>query len=248
LNKHLHKGLLKLKSHQSVYNPCIYYRGNVVMGVYIDNCFIISPGDNEVLKVYTDLQAEFEVTNEGQIAEYLGVKVERLENQTMKLSQPLLIQQVLEEMGFNHHTKGRKILSRDCEGGQKMTSWNYQSILGKLNYLEKSTRLDIAYAVHQCSRFAANPKESHILAMLRIGRYLHANKEKGIIYSPQAQLFDLWCDADFSGNWSAESAYNDSSTAKSCTGYLITFTGCPIACTSKLQTEIALSFECQQSH
>jgi len=65
--------------------------------------------------------------------------------------------------------------------------------------------------------------------------------KKGLIYSPQAQSFNLWCDADFSGNWSAESAYNNSSTAKSRTSYLITFAGCPISWISKLQTEIALS-------
>jgi len=73
----------------------------------------------------------------------------------------------------------------------------------------------LKHAVHQCTHFAADPKETHVLAMLRIGRYLHATKEKGLIYSPQAQSFDLWCDADFSGNWFAKSAYNDSSTAKS---------------------------------
>ena len=218
------------------------------MGVYIDDCLIIAPSDAEVLKVYTDLQAEFEVTNEGPIDEYLGVKVERRANHTMKLSQPLLIQQILEEMGFNQRTKGRttpalssQILNRDCKGTQKLTTWDYRSILGKLNYLEKSTRPDIAYAVHQCARFAADPKESHVQAMLRIGRYLHATREKGLIYNPQAQSFDVWCDADFSGNWMTEAAHNDSSTAKSRTGYLITFANCPIAWTSKLQTEIALS-------
>jgi len=66
-NKHLHKWLLKLRFHQSAYDPCIYYRGSVVMGVYIDDCLIITLSDNEVCKVYTDLQAEFEVTNEGPI-------------------------------------------------------------------------------------------------------------------------------------------------------------------------------------
>ena len=101
----------------------------------------------------------------------------------MKLSQPLLIQQILEEMGFNHRTKGRatpalssQILSRDSEGTQKLTAWNYRSLLGKLNYLEKSTSPDKAYAVHQCARFASNPKESHVLAMLCISRYLPATK------------------------------------------------------------------------
>jgi len=33
------------------------------MGVYIDDRLIITPSDNEVLKVYTVLKAEFEVTS-----------------------------------------------------------------------------------------------------------------------------------------------------------------------------------------
>ena len=31
----------------------------------------------------------------------------------------------------------------------------------KLNYLEKGTRPDIAYATHQLARFSSNPKQSH---------------------------------------------------------------------------------------
>jgi Reverse transcriptase (RNA-dependent DNA polymerase) len=247
-NQHLHRGLVRLKFEQSKYDPCVYYRGNVVMAIYIDDCLIIAPSDAEVIKVYSDLKTKFEVTNEGPIDEYLGVRVERGNDKSMKLSQPLLTQQILDEMGFNLRTKGRstpalssQILERDKDGKRKITAWDYRSILGKLNYLEKSTRPDIAYAVHQCARFAADPKECHVQAMLRIGRYLHATKDKGLIYQPKPQSFDLWCDADFSGNWSPETAHIDASTAKSRTGFVITFAGCPIAWTSKLQTEVALS-------
>jgi len=218
------------------------------MGIYIDDCLIIAPCKAEVIKLYEDLKSRFEVTNEGPIDEYLGVKVERRQDRTMKLSQPLLTQQILDEMGFNHRTKGRttpalssQILERDSNGKQKLTTWNYHSILGKLNYLKKSTRPDLAYAVHQCARFAADPKESHIQAMMCIGRYLHATKEKGFIYNPKAQSFDLWCNADFSGNWSPATAHMDPLTAKSRTGFVITFARCPIAWASKLQTEVALS-------
>lgn len=69
-NKHLHKGLLNLKFNQLAYNSCIYYRGSVEMGVYIDDCLIIMASNNEILQVYTDLKAEFEVTKEGPIDEY----------------------------------------------------------------------------------------------------------------------------------------------------------------------------------
>lgn len=180
---------MQLKFEQSKYDLCIYYLGNSVMGIYIDDCLIIVPSDAEVTKVYRDLKTKFEVTNKGPIDEYLGVKVERRNDQSMKLSQPLLTQQILDAMGFNLRTKDRltptlssQILERDMDSKGKLTSWDYCSILGKLNYLEKSTRPYIAYAVHQCARFAADPKECHVQAMLCIGRYLHATKNMGLIY------------------------------------------------------------------
>jgi len=112
---------------------------------------------------------------------------------------------------------------------------------GKIKLSRKSTRPDLAYAMHQSTRFVSDPEECHIQAMLCIGRYLHATKENGLIYRPRAQSFDFWCDADFRGNWSPVTAHDDSSTAKSRTGFVITFAGCLIAWTIKLQTEVALS-------
>ena len=52
---------------------------------------------------------------------------------------------------------------------------------------------------------------------------------------------ELWCDADFCGNWSPETEGVDKTPAKSRTGYIITYVGCPLTWTSKLQTETALS-------
>jgi hypothetical protein len=47
------------------------------------------------------------------------------------------------------------------EGDDFDEHWAYRSVIGKLNFLEKSTRPDISYAVHQCARFASHPKKSH---------------------------------------------------------------------------------------
>jgi hypothetical protein len=40
-----------------------------------------------------------------------------------------------------------------------------EPVVGKLNFLEKSTRPEIANAVHQCARFASNPRQSHANAV-----------------------------------------------------------------------------------
>jgi hypothetical protein len=107
----------------------------------------------------------------------------------------------------------------------------------KLNFLEKSTRPEIAYAVHQCARFANNPRESHANAVKHLCRYLLGTKDEGIILHPDSsKLFEVHVDCDFAGNWVKEDAMNDLSTGKSRTGYVISYQGCPITWASKLQT------------
>jgi hypothetical protein len=114
-------------------------------------------------------------------------------------------------------------------------------VTGKLNFLEKSTRPHIAYSVHQCARFLANPKVEHAKTLKLIARYLPATKNEGIICDPNDQSFECYCDTDFSGNWNGDIAEYDSSTARSRTGYIVTYAGCPIVWASKMQTEIPLS-------
>jgi hypothetical protein len=107
-------------------------------------------------------------------------------------------------------------------------------------YLEKSTRPDIAYAVHQCARFASDPKVEHAKAVRWIGRYLRGTRDKGIILKPLEQSFECFVDSDFAGNWDPTDTI-DPATAKSRSGFVIKYAGCPIVWASKMQTEVALS-------
>ena len=74
---------------------------------------------------------------------------------------------------------------------------------------------------------------------MRISRYPSETKECGLLFTTDSQLFDRWCNTDFSGN--AATAHRDPPTAKSWTGFVIMFAGSPIAWTSRLQTKVALS-------
>ena len=64
-------------------------------------------------------------------------------------------------------------------------SFNCQSIIGKLGYLDKCSIPDILYATHQCARFALYPLKEHGEAIRCLGRYLHTTKDKGMIYTPK---------------------------------------------------------------
>jgi hypothetical protein len=71
--------------------------------------------------------------------------------------------------------------------------------------------------------------------------YLLSTKEQCIILKPKQNMFDCWVDASNADDWKKETASDDEDTAKSRTGYVIMFTGCPLIWSSKLQTEITLS-------
>jgi hypothetical protein len=103
------------------------------------------------------------------------------------------------------------------------------------------TRPEINYAVHQCARFAHDPKESHELAIKRIGRYLLGTKDQGLILKPDlSKGFEVYPDADWAGNWEKEYSH-DLTGSKSRTGYVIFYAGCPIVWGSKMQPLISLS-------
>ena len=138
------------------------------------------PLASEIDKVITDLrQQKFDVEEVGDLSDYLGVKVEHLQDGYIKLSQPHLIDQIIKDMHFKDNTKPKdtpslisRVLQRD-EGGKPFDEiWSYPSIIGKLNFLEKSSRLDIAYSVHQCARFSSAPKLSHSKAVNHLVHYL----------------------------------------------------------------------------
>jgi hypothetical protein len=75
----------------------------------------------------------------------------------------------------------------------------YRSMIGSLLYVTTS-RLDVMQTVGQVARFQAAPKESHVLAVKRIFRYLKGTKEFGLWY-PKGKYLSLiaYTDADWAG-------------------------------------------------
>ncbi|KAI3717474.1 hypothetical protein L1987_69113 [Smallanthus sonchifolius] len=75
----------------------------------------------------------------------------------------------------------------------------YRAMIGSLMYLTAS-RPDIMFAVCIYSRFPAKPKESHLIAVKRIFRYLKGKQRLGLWY-PHGSNFDFnaYTDSDFGG-------------------------------------------------
>jgi uncharacterized protein (UPF0147 family) len=150
----------------------------------VDDGIFAGPDSKEIDQAIEDLRAAgFDVEDKGDIKDYLGVHVTKISDGRLKLWQPHLIQQILNDVNLPKNVTrttpalSSKILQRDEKAPSYRGSFHYRSVIGKLNFLEKSTRPDIAYAVHQCARFCEDPRKSHFEAVMHLAKYLAATSD-----------------------------------------------------------------------
>ena len=250
-NKYLADKLInKVGFKQSKIDECLFYKGKVIYALYTDDSIITGPDLHEIEQAVTDIKAAgLDVTEEGTLEDFLGVNIDRKEDGTIHLTQPHLIEQILKDLKLDGDEvkikstpiPATRIISHHTDSEAFDESFHYRSVIGKLNFLEKSTRPDISYTTHQCARFTSNPRKEHGKAVRWLGRYLKGTKDKGIIIKADPiQNLKMFVDADFAGNWDPKEA-DKRDTARSRHGYVIKYKGCPVTWKSQLQTEICLS-------
>jgi hypothetical protein len=247
----LKKGLEDRGFVQSKNEPCLFMSKSVVCLTYVDDCLFFAREERDIDSVIDDLQnnekfQRFQLKYEEEVAGFLGILIQRKEDGSIELLQEGLIDRILVTLGLQDCRTSAtpaesKTLGKDLDGEDCVEKWSYPSVVGMMMYLASNSCPDIAFAVHQCARFTHCPKRIHEIALKRIGRYLKATKEKGMIIWPTDDLrLDLYVDADFAGLWNSEDA-NDPTGVKSRTGYVITLGGVPVLWGLKLQSEISLS-------
>ena len=184
-NKYMDQGMHEISFTPSKFDPCLYFCGSIVFLVYIDDCIVFGPDDWSINRVVTDLHAcsqQFTIDDQGDIGDFLGIQVQKQDDGSIKLTQPQLIESIIKDhLQSGSNTKKMpavttNLLHKDSDGPDMNLDFHYCSVIGKLNFLEKSTRPDISISVHQCARFSERPKRSHAEAVKHIGWYLLSNQ------------------------------------------------------------------------
>jgi hypothetical protein len=98
----------------------------------VDDGIIAGPNKEDIDQIIIDLQTMFNVSNKGDLADYLGVNIETREDGTIKLSQPHLIRHIIEDANFQSDMKYKatpaastKILHKDPGGRPHHATWQY---------------------------------------------------------------------------------------------------------------------------
>ena len=247
----LSENLFKIGFERSKIDECVFYRGNLVFLVYVDDGIFVSLDGTSIDGAIKELMgSKLKLEDQGHPADYVGVNIKKQEDESYEFTQPALTQQIIEDVGLGPKSTtkpipmcAQRLLHHHLDSAPHDESkFKYRSVIGKLNYLAQCTRPDIVYAVHQCARFSSNPRQEHTDAVEYIARYLKGTSDLGLHFKPDtSKSFECYADADYCGNWSRSFAETDPSTAKSRSGWIIMYAGCPIIWASKLQTHVATS-------
>ena len=110
----------------------------------------------------------------------------------------------------------------------------YAQLLGELQYLANTTRLDIAYAVHKLASYTANPTLEHYFTLKGILRYLKGTIMYDITYKQQ-----IYTQTPLIGYVNA--GFTNAEQKKSITGTCFLSAGGAVTWRSKKQLLSALS-------
>jgi len=170
------------------------------------------------VKAKEELRSSYEIKDLGEAKYILGIKIERTDDGSIKLSQHAYSERVLERFGMAE-TKpcstpllpGITLSIKDSPETQdeadEMKEILYREALGLLMWLQVATRLDLSYTVNLLSHFAHNPRQVHWNALKHALSYVKGTLDYGITYFRNSSLRPFgYVDSDYAGDVDGQKA------------------------------------------
>ncbi|KAI3754763.1 hypothetical protein L1987_54553 [Smallanthus sonchifolius] len=175
----------------------------LLVQIYVDDIIFVSTNEGLCKDFEGVMKSKFEMSAMGELLFFLGLQVNQKEDDFF-IHQSKYVKDILSRFKMEDYTPYdtpipvNHKLNSDPEG-KDVDCRLYRAMIGSLMYLTAS-RPDIMFTVCICSRFQAKPKESHLIAVKRIFRYLKGKQHLGLWY-PHGSNFDFnaYADSDFGG-------------------------------------------------
>lgn len=130
------------------------------------------------------LSSRYETKRLGFPSRYLGWTLTKFENGSTGISQPLLVDKLVEAMDMtNEKPASTPYISHqqlhspeDGEPSASLSSTRFAEMVGYLRYLADSTRPDICYIISRLASANQRPTLRHYNVLRKVTRYLKRNK------------------------------------------------------------------------
>ena len=142
------------------------------------------------------MKAKLQITIEGNLVNFLGVSIECKKDGTIHMTQPQLKEQILQDLRMTDESmmprstpaSPLKVLTQHTGSPEFDGSFNYRTLFGKLNYLAKAIRSDIAIVRGPPMRsFCFGSKEGTWQGRTLAGTLIEWYKEQGHNVKTDAQ-------------------------------------------------------------
>ena len=205
----LHSCLISHGFIKSHHEPSLYLKksdsNTIIVGVYVDDLIVTGSSSARIEKFKEEMTQEFDMSDLGFLISYLGIEVKQ-GNQYMFLSQTSYARKLLEHANLGECNAvatplEARVKFTNEEGGTRVNSTLYQSLIGSLRYLTH-TRPDLLFSVGFLSRFMENPTQEHYNWIKRILRYVKGTEDYGLFYKKGDMKGELigFSDSDFVGD------------------------------------------------
>ena len=90
---------------QNKLDPCIFVRNNFIVICYVDYCCIFFKYKKKIDAILKNLSKTFKMTDKGDVKSYIGMNYRKNPNGTITMSQPAIIEKILNRLGICNETK-----------------------------------------------------------------------------------------------------------------------------------------------
>ena len=178
----------------------------IVAQVYVDDIIFRSTKDELAHRFSKLMQVEFKMSMIGELTHFLRLQI-RQQDSGIFLSQSKYAKNLVIKFGLEFASSIRTPMSLNVKLivdllGKSVDSFLYRSMICSLLYLTAS-RPNISYSVGVCARYRyhVNPKESHMIVIKRIIKYVKTTVDFGVWYSKDTNdVLVGYSDADWVGN------------------------------------------------
>ena len=174
-------------------DPCLYYKWDSTMGLimwisFIDDMLVVC---NE--KYMDDVKQKFTNTvyceDMGAMVEYIGTKIDiDKTKRELKITQPVLVQSLQDEFEFENPNNCPETpapaSTHLMASGKSLSPEKQSSGVGKLLYLTKWSRPEIANSVWELTRFMTLAYPTNYKAMERVMQHVLSTPDRGVIMQP----------------------------------------------------------------
>jgi hypothetical protein len=211
-----------------------------ILGLYVDDAILASTSKSHLEDTRTFLKSHFEMTWNDEPSMLLGMEITRdREKGTLRLSQRRFAEEILATFGMSECRSRSYPLSKGFDAhikGKRPTpaeGIRYMEFVGKLNYLARGTRPDLAFASSHLASFCSSYQKEHWTGCENVMGYIKGTLDLGITFSRHGNREPIgYSDADWA---------TDKGDRRSIGGYVYVLGNGPISWMSKKQSIVARS-------